>query len=257
MIEQTRPYVAEGRLQVITICDDTEEDCVNINGRPVHRFRQIIDRYNITCPVVYDGGQGNPEHSDLSIPATEWSLRYVPASFLISPSGVIVARDFGGDSLVPTLDYFLDHNRPIIGLRGSLTVNDDGTLSILAEVMNAGRQSVEVILDYHWENWQYDADDPEMPITKIDRRDERAYGQAIITFDEFSENVHEFVVEMNGQAQLVGYHLSMLMPDTQGILAPDSPGIEIRYDKYVALMRDIQAVDGIWHYSPGVREMDY
>ncbi len=71
-------------------------------------------------PVLCDAeDHGEMQEGYNSIPAQEWGIGGVPASFLIDPQGVIVAAELRGAKLAGTLDFYLNSPRPIYGLRGA------------------------------------------------------------------------------------------------------------------------------------------
>jgi peroxiredoxin len=136
MLEQTRPFVDSDQLKVITI-----------NGDPPELRQDLwqdIRKYNITYPVIHDGGIYDPMDWNRPIVAVEWGVHVWPSSFLNNPQGVIVANNLRGDKLGAALGFFLSSQPPILGLRGNAELNDDGSVSVYAYVMNASRQDVKL-----------------------------------------------------------------------------------------------------------------
>jgi hypothetical protein len=205
MLKRTKPYVDDGRLQVITVSADSAETLPDL--------RRTIHKYRLAYPVIYDGGIYDEEGGS-PIPAVEWNIRGWPSSFLVNPQGVIVANDLRGDKLAPMLDRYLNGSLPIIGLRGYAVANDDRSVSVYAEVLSADHQPVEVTGDYYHADWIWDKDF--VVIDEISGHDDFPE-PAVLTFGDFGDAVYEFRLPPSEDIDYYAIWLLATVPGTEGI----------------------------------------
>lgn len=235
MLEQTGPFVERGELAVLTISLD-ESDTLG-------KLKQTIRKHGVTYPVLYYGGGFE------SVPAVEWNVSGIPASFLINPQGVIVMNELRGEDLGEVLDYYLHTPRPLLGLSVTRVYNDDNTLSLLAQVMNSSREPVELTLELYVLNYVWDETDPTLQI--IDYED--IYAEPVtaqVAFGEFSEAVHEFNLgSMEGRHSMI-YWVTAIVPGTGTAEADYEDAFRIECSCRHTLFIPLKWMDDHLHYVP-------
>jgi len=209
-------------------------------------LRKIITKLDIHFPVLYDGGYFE------SIPAAEWGVHGVPSAFLINPQGVIMTKSLGGelseDTLGKKLDFYINHPQPVLGLRASHKVNDDGTLTVLANVMNAGRQPLELNLSLSLTKLIWDASDPTLPLVDQESSFQADCQKQTVSFSDFSETTCEFVLTPAADWHVVNYSLRAMVPGS--VEAIGEYGLSLGYASDDVMLVDLQWADGCWHYVP-------
>lgn len=235
MLEQTGPYVERGELAVLTVSLD--------DSNTLDKLKHTIRKYGITYPVLYDGGGWE------SVPAVEWNVGGIPASFLINPQGVIVMNELRGEDLGEVLDYYLHTPRPLLGLSVTRVYNDDNTLSLLASVRNTSREPVELTLELYVLNYVWDETDP--PCRIIDYED--IYNDPVtaqVTFGEFNEAVHKFDLgSMEGRHSMI-YWVTAIVPGTGTAEADYEDAFRIECSCRHTLFIPLKWTDGHYHYMP-------
>jgi hypothetical protein len=101
--------------------------------------KQVLHEYDVDCPVVFPGKQAlftgprtfeRDEYIDAltASQAAEWGIRGIPASFLVNPQGVIVAKHLRGKAVQATLDFCLNNSdaTPLAGVRVSAHTSGGG-----------------------------------------------------------------------------------------------------------------------------------
>ena len=240
MFEIADPLVEAGNLHVITISADTSETLTILS--------RAIREHRITYPVIYDGGVYDMEGGGLPIPAIEWGVECFPSSFLINPQGVIVANNLRGESLAEILDFCINNERPLVGLRGSQIQNDDGSISVIAEVMNCGREDVAVSL-YAYQIRYFWGDDNIVYDEEIIYADQ-LYDSAVVRFDEFSDSTHEFNLPADVNLYILDCFLYATVPGSEYIGGGDRSGIEFMYNCESMLLFHTDYVDGKYIIQP-------
>jgi peroxiredoxin len=237
-IEQTQPYVQTGELTVLTVSVDTPEYLADL--------KRLIRKYRMPYPVIYDGGEGNNLDGWSTIPAIEWGIGGIPASYLIDPQGVIIATELRGFSLGAKLEYYLHGNRPILGLRGRHQVHDDGSISLFAEVMNPRREDILVELYLYKIRFVWD-ESAQKNVWDITYANDLAQ-TAVISFQDFSENTHEFVVPADENLYQMLYYLKILVPGSEGLNTHDGQGVRLTCEGAHLTIHDIEEVDGKYQF---------
>ncbi|MCH7472016.1 TlpA family protein disulfide reductase [bacterium] len=234
MIEQTTPYVEAGELAVITVSVD--------EASYLGDLKKAIRKHNIPYPVIYDGGAADNESGWNTIPAMEWGVGGIPASYLINPQGVIVATELRGSMLADTLDFYIHGNRPVMGLSGHHRVHDDGSVSIYAEVYNPGRGDVEVELYTYQDRmiWDELAGSYVWDTIYADELIE----SATVSFYDFSETTHEFLLPADENLYMLIYYLKAIVPGSESIGDVNDPGIRLFYNGDSMLLLDVENVNG-------------
>jgi len=250
MLKETKPYVDSGQLKVITVsCDFGEPQTYDLADGPktvppsVIKLRQAIREHRITYPVIYDGGIYH-EGSRYPTPAIEWGVNGIPASYLINPQGVIVATKLRGDKLAATLDFYINGNRPLMGLCSHYEVNDDSTVSIFAEVLNTGREDVVIEL-YTYQNRR--TVDPENGTSTWETTyADELIDSATVSFDDFCETTHEFVFPYGETMCDLSCYLKAIVPGSEHIEGWDGTGIKLHHDGAQIFYCELEEVDGVF-----------
>ncbi len=74
---------------------------LGVNSDPADRYREAIERENITWPSFWDGG-------DTSGPiATKWGVRGWPSIYIIDHEGVIRDKNKRGEAMDEVVDKLL------------------------------------------------------------------------------------------------------------------------------------------------------
>ena len=214
IIEQTRPYVRDGRLKVITVSSDTAED--------LPKLKRTIRKHRLPYPVIFDGGVYDPEERGRALPAVEWNVNGWPATFLINPQGVIVANNIRGEDLAEILDYYLNGQVPVISLRGCARENADRSISLLAEVGNTSREPVRITAYLYSADWTWDED---YIVINEESGFEEIPGEVLVSFDDFCESVAEIVLPADEAIDYYAFWLEATVPGTEHIGPADYPGI--------------------------------
>lgn len=227
MLKQTKPYVNDGRLKVITVSADS--------AKTLPALRRTIRKYRLAYPVIYDGGIYD-EEMQRPIPAVEWNVLGVPKSYLVNPQGTIVANNLSGDKLARMLDFYLNGSPPIIGLRGYAVANEDRSVTVYAEVMSSDHQPVKVTGDYYHSDWVWDED--YVVIDEISGHDDFPE-PAVLNFGDFGDAVYEFKLPPSDEIDYYVIWLKATVPGTEDIGEGDGAGItfEIRTND-VMLVKD-------------------
>lgn len=149
-LEQTQPLVDEGRLSLFSVSLD-------MDGQTSEQLPAVIEEYGIDYPVVYDGLGWQ------TAAAQQWDIHSIPATFLVDPQGRIAATDLRGESLGPSLEYYLqlpaDHE--YISVDTELESADDGNIIFRAYFSNPAMQDLELAVDYLFVKHIYAEDDTE------------------------------------------------------------------------------------------------
>jgi peroxiredoxin len=234
MIAQTAPYVAVGDLNVITVNVD--------DASALRDVKKVLRKYRMPYPVIYDGGEAENPEGFGTIPAMEWGVKCIPASFLIDPRGVIVATEIRGPKLAPTLDFYLHGDRPIMGLRGHHFVHPDGAISVYAEVMSPTREDVRVELYTYQVRllWNEQAGNYKEDVTYADELTQ----SALVSIGEFGETTYEFQLPPDKDLYLFIYLLKALVPGSESIGDANDRGIKLCYDGDAVTLLDVENVDG-------------
>jgi hypothetical protein len=162
-----------------------------------------------------------------SITAMEWGVSGVPSSFLINPQGVIVANQVRGSRLEEMLNHFLREQHPLVSLRASHKLNPDGSVTVIADVLNPGREPVLVELYLYQVVRELD------PATnKASYKAVNAYKpetSMVIPIGEFNQGRHEFNIPFNENWNAMLYCLSAVIPGTENSKSTgyDNPGLRI------------------------------
>jgi len=230
MIKQTASYVQSGKLAVVTVSLDDSFSLLDL--------KKAIKRYRMPYPVIF-GGPDDSEAGWDTIPAREWGVKSVPASYLIDPQGVIVANEIRGDKLAETLDFYIHGGHPILGLRGSQVLHDDGSISIFAEVMNPGREDVKVEL--HTYDIKMIWDDQAKTYKDVSTYD--LIDSASLAFDDFCESTHEFVLAANDSRYVFVPYLEVTVPNSEHIGDANDPGIRMEWRGDEFMLLDVERVN--------------
>ncbi|MCH7472163.1 TlpA family protein disulfide reductase [bacterium] len=195
--------------------------------RTLDGLKQTIRENGIDYPVLYDGGGWQ------SVPAVEWDIHSIPATFLIDPQGNIAATNLRGETLGPGLDFFLDYSGVYtpIGVRSAKTVNGDGSVVVRLELSSPQRKPLKVEVDYYHVRNVWAEDDPEhegRPAREYVRADEE---NPEIEFEmgftgSFGEATYEFTIPAVDGAVSLTYNVSVMLPGTEHLL--DGEGIWVR-----------------------------
>jgi hypothetical protein len=221
MLEATRPYVDSGRLQVITINGNLPD------GRP--EMRRVLRRLNIKGPVIHDGGLYDPQGFHRPIPAVEWGVHSWPSTFLINPQGVIVANHIWAEDLGRVLDFYLTNEPPVIGLDGWVELHGDGkSVSIFAQVTNQGHSDVNLRLSAHLTRLEWDENNVICGYEDLVAAPKEP--TATVSFSEFCETTHEFVIETDEDWHTLGYALFVEVPGGEDLLGREDRGYELMFN---------------------------
>jgi hypothetical protein len=206
-------------------------------------LKQAIKALGLNYPVIYDGGIYDDSFR-LPLVCAEWDVHQFPSTFLIDPQGVIVANNARGDNLGPILDFYLNQHRPAIGIEGFARVHDDGqTFSIFANVMNQGHEPVDLRLSASvWEQF-FDA---EGFLTGSEQVGESVAMTARVSFNEFGDAIHEFVIRPPGPWHTFSYALFVTVPGAGHILDHRGRAYALSYpgDEYRRI--PLERIDGRW-----------
>jgi len=185
----------------------------------LERMHKVIAKQGIAYPVLYDGGGWK------SVPAVEWGISAIPATFLLDPAGNIVATNLRGETLRPALDFFLNHKGVYapIGVRTSQTVNDDGSVAVRLELCNPRHASLKVEVDYYHMRYTWAPDDPDHKNPPVNREYiEKDPNNPEMTFEvpagDFGDMVHEFTIPAVENTQNMGYDVSVELPETEALM---------------------------------------
>jgi len=249
IIEQTRPYVRDGRLKVITVSSDTAEN--------LPKLKRTIRKHRLPYPVIFDGGVYDPEERGRALPAVEWNVNGWPATFLINPQGVIVANNVRGDDLAKILDFYLNDNAPIVSLRAFSRVNDDRSISIFAEVGNTSREPVSVSSNFISSDWIVNEDYLVIDENFIGYQE--VPGSVLVSFDDFCESVAEIVLPADKAIDYYAIWVEAIVPGTEHFGTPDFPGLrfvvrtadillfeDVTIDEELGRCRIVPLVDQPW-----------
>jgi peroxiredoxin len=235
MLKQTAPYVKSGELAVVMVSVDEPDTLKDM--------KKLIRKHHITYPVIYDGGEGNdPEAGFSAIPAMEWGITGVPATFLINPQGVIVATELRGAKLAGMLDFYLHNQRPIYGLRGESKVHEDGSISILAEVMSPEMKDLELELYLYKCRLVWDESKQENVWDITYAND--LYQAVSLKFDGARETTHEFIVPPDENLYQLTYYLKAKVPGGENIGDAEYRGLELQFRGGWHTLLDLEKVDG-------------
>ena len=234
LLQQTAPYVKSGKLAMIMVSVDDPET--------IPDMKKIIRKHHISYPVLCDTEHHEAAESGFdAIPAREWGITGVPASFLINPQGVIVATELRGTKLAGTLDFYLNSPRPIYGLRGASQVHPDGSISILAEVMSPEMQDLELGLYLYKSNLVWDEAKQENIWKTVYANDLNQTAQ--LKFDGAREATHEFVLPPDETLAYMTYFLKAKVPGGEDIGSDDDKGLELQFQGAWHTLLDIEKVD--------------
>jgi len=182
-------------------------------------MNESIRRFGISYPVIYDAGGWD------TVQAVEWDIHAIPATFLVNPTGTIVATNVRGEKLGPALDFFLNYDGIYmpIGLRTGETVNVDGSVSVRLELSNPRHTPLSVLVDYWHTRYVWAEDDPaheERPAS-YDYIEEDPDGPELelsVEFDDFGDAVQEIVIPAVPDTHLASYYIYVLLPETEHLL---------------------------------------
>jgi hypothetical protein len=117
--------------------------------------KRVLREQHVDCPVIYCAGSSQivalTKQPDYVAPqAREWNIRGVPATFLVDPQGVVVAKHLRRELAPAALDYFLNLDTPYppVGLRTSFTVQDGEQVVLRLEVSNPRRTPLQLEVNY-------------------------------------------------------------------------------------------------------------
>jgi peroxiredoxin len=208
VVASTRPYRERGALAMLGVSCDTPET--------LPELRKVIRRQGIDYPVLYDGGDFK------TAPAAAWGVKGIPALFLVDPQGVVLASIEDYAQLPAILDFYLDGPpRPILALRTRSALNDDGTVSVFAELTNPGHAPVKLTLDRAWEHWQFPTPPAGATLPEVSRHYDPGFATAMVSFDDFGEATYEFRLQPQDDMTFLGYSVNLLVPGTAGVLGAD------------------------------------
>ena len=239
MLEATRPYVDSGQLKVITVNADHAEQLPEV--------KRVIRELRIKYPVIYDGGAYD-ETWGFPLPAVEWDVHSFPSTFLINPAGEIVANYMWGKDLGKLLAFYLEEQRPVMGVTGFADMHDDGTsVSIFANVMNRDHRAVNLRLSAHLTRLLWDADkvvydSEDIAITPVAMA-------ASVGFEDFNESIHEFVIATEENWHSLTFTLLLGVPGAEEIVSQNGRSYELKYTADEFLLIKLERVDGQWVVS--------
>jgi thiol-disulfide isomerase/thioredoxin len=211
MLAETRPWRKRGQLRLFSVSLDGEDT--------LSRMHDAIREFGIDYPVLYDGGGWQ------SVPAQEWEIHSIPATFLVNPAGEIVATNLRGETLGPALEFFIGYEGvyPPIGVRSSHVLSDDGSVTVALELSNPRHTPLEVEVDYVHTRYFWAEDDPEHEGRPVDREyiepDEvEAEFAFAVEFGEFGDTVHRFTIPAVENTHSLSYYVYVLLPETEALL---------------------------------------
>jgi peroxiredoxin len=235
LLEQTAAYRKGGQLSMLSI------SCDAADGLP--DLKRTISKHGIDYPVLFDGSRFK------TVPAQEWQVTGIPATYLVDPQGVIVATGLHAKDLSAALNFYLSAPRPILGLRTSSKLNADGTVGISAEVTNPAHTPVRLQLTRRWERWPFRPDGILDREQKIQRTSDPSIEEVMLTFDDFGEGTHQFLLTPPEGAHIIGYSISAEVPASSGLVGED--GISFRSGERQAYVRGMVYRDGDFRLLEG------
>ena len=231
LLEQTKPFRDSGELAVVMVSCDTP--------KTLSKAKSMIKKNHIDFPVLYDGGQFK------STPVVEWckgdTLCFgIPTTALIDPQGVVVAVKLSKANLASELDFYMREPRPVLAYRSYHCKNGDGSYTFFVDMVNPGRQPVEVAMDFYWEEWQCDPQDPARRATDNQDHREKDCARSTLTFDEFGEASYSYTVTPTASQDIIGYMFRMVYPGSQGAPGIGETGVELATGHYQAFSPGIE-----------------
>ena len=195
----------------------------------VDRFHKAMNEHGIDYPVLFDGNGWK------TVMADEWDIHSIPATFLINPQGVIVAKGLRGESLRPGLDFFLNYDGVYapIGLRTSSELLDDGSVAVRVELSSPAHTPLKVDLDYYHLRYIWAEDDPDHANRPVDREyiepDEVEPEESrTVEFGEFGDTIETFIIPAVDNTHYASYYITVQVPGTEELM--DGKGIWLTSD---------------------------
>lgn len=244
-VAATKPYRERGELALFSVAMEEADGWEGL--------KRAIRRYGIDFPVLCDGGGFR------TIAAQEWGVTGIPASFLINPQGVIVANELRGEKLAATLDYYLNTPRPVIAFDSSYHFNPDGTISILAEISNPGREPLRLTLYSSVLEYLHEGDDPAAKIVSDRWLDTGEPLSAEAAIGELDEGQWEFILTPGADWDSLNYHLLALVPGTGTAEQDYADGIWLECgSRQILLMQLVWDGENYWRRpTPGAPLQEY
>jgi peroxiredoxin len=226
LLEQTKDLRKRDDFAVFSISLDAWET--------VDAFHKVLREHRIKYPVLFDGGGWQ------TVMAQEWGINSIPATFLINPQGVIVAKDLRGESLRPGLDFFMNYPGTYapIGLRTYDEKQDDGSVVVKVELSSPAHLPLKVDLDYYHIRYQWAEDDPDHQNRPVDADyiepdSVKPEESKTVEFTDFGDKVESFTIPAVDGAHYACYYITVQVPGTETLL--DGNGIWLSSDGRVKL----------------------
>jgi hypothetical protein len=218
MLTETRPYRRSGELALFSVSLDS--------WNTVDRMHDAIREHDIDYPVTFDGGGWE------TVQSREWGIRSIPSTWLVNPSGVIVASNLRGEALGPALDFYLNCEGSFnpAGLSTSQTLNDDGSVDVRLELYSPTHAPLTLDVDWYYTRYTWAEDDPEHEQRPIDREYIDEMGEepdltATVEFEWFGDAIYEFTIPACENTHYLSYYVTVTQPGTEHLM--DGEGIKI------------------------------
>lgn len=210
LIRETKDLRKAGNFEVFSVSLDFPTTCDEI--------RNVVRQQGITYPVIYDGGGWQ------AVQGVEWDIHSIPATFLVSPNGVIVATNLRGEKLRPMLDFFMSKGADYspVGLNASHRLNADGSADITVLLTSPRHEPLKLDLDYAHYRYTWAEDDPEhknRPVSSetIEQDAVKPEQSATVEFTQFGDASYSFHIPAVENTHRLSYYVTVQVPGTESM----------------------------------------
>jgi thiol-disulfide isomerase/thioredoxin len=210
LIAETKDLRKRDDFEIFSVSLDFPTTCDEI--------RKVVREMGIDYPVIYDGGGWQ------AVQGVEWGIQSIPATFLVSPTGVIVATGLRGEKLRPMLDFFMSKGVDYapVGVNASHVLNADGSATVTALLSSPRHEPLRLDLDYSHSRYTWADDDPEhkgrpVKADTIEIDAVKPEQSATVEFGQFGDAIHTFTIPAVENTHRLSYYVTVEVPGTESM----------------------------------------